>query len=126
MIKEDWHVINLAGADVDVFAGPDVEPGAEGHRKRSFVSVRTGKVVVAKISVVARHAEERVRIRNERRRVAPVETWSTQQQIPRNARIKAAAGQGVSELGIGYVPEKFATSPTLRCTLATSSALKPL
>ena len=70
MIKEDWEVIKLDRANVDVVAGPDIKPGTERHRKGGLVGAVavtvgvTDKVVVTKIRSLTSHAEQRMRVRN--------------------------------------------------------------
>ena len=79
MAEEDRQVVNLSGAYVNVITGPDVQTSAQRHRKSGFAGIGTTKVAVLEFGLIARDAKQRVRVRNERRRVAPVEARSTQQ-----------------------------------------------
>ena len=101
MIKEDWQVIDLRCADVHMIAGSNVQASPEGHGKRCLVSVRAGEIVVQKVSVISRHPEEGMRERNDRRRVAPIESRASQKQITAKTCVESATAQTINQLGIG-------------------------
>ncbi len=50
-------IIHLDRTNVEAPVGPDIKPGAKGHREGSFGSIWTTDVVVVEIGAIPRHAK---------------------------------------------------------------------
>ena len=113
--EKDGQVIDLGRAHVYMVSGADIKSTAERHGKSRVAGVRTREIVVVKLRLVTRHAEERVRIRKERRRVAPVVARTEQQRISRNACAEPLSAECVYEVSIRKRRCKIGDQPNMRC-----------